>query len=742
MTAEYDIVFSKGKEKWQTRRSIKEFNKMQSTLKSTLKSMKLSTFPVEKSVKKKGADKIYFNKRRVLEDWLKELCGAELHEKSPEFADFIGQKKDSSSPQMASPRAGSRSAAQAAASPMVDAKIIQEKDEEIEKLKAHNRRATMDLEDAMNMFAELEIKSKELEEENAKTFEQMKKQSEEHAEYTTLFKSNKEKQHESSKRLYELESMSNKLASENKQLFKVNADLRGEVENKQETIQRLESKIETLQISTRKVEREKTDLEISRIELQRKLEHQRLLKMDEDNVERIVDELEKENALLRETQMLNQLFVDEEDPIIVAMTEKIRELENAVEKLLIDKKMTVDELLEGKKEELLRVTRELTNDLEGAAQTEILVLRKELLIKESELKDKEIELVEQKKEIEANVFKKFKEKLTHIRSESSRRFDKLRVEVAKLTSTTHSHNDGGANKEDLTDREILRLRRLLLDQENSERKMKMELESQEKQYEVEVFHLTNENESLKNLALSKNDSDSAMMAMMKQQISDLNDEIKLKAKTLEEERKLREKDKIAADTNYKTLQIDFDDLQKASTKKVERLKLDLQKKENDLLHVHADGLHSVEDMEELHRKCRALTAELSELKKERILNRGATYLNSSIQRLQSENDQLRTRVLDLRNSKIKLITSLSIEMDNMRSELKYYMNGRRGDPPRYQRRQQNESGHEKRNTIDKTLGVADDQKYEAVYDNFTWEQLRPQQQIEAAANMSVTVDDL
>ena len=54
---------------------------------------------------------------------------------------------------------------------------------------------------------------------------------------------------------------------------------------------------------------------------------------------------------------------------------------------------------------------------------------------------------------------------------------------------------------------------------------------------------------------------------------------------------------------------------------MERLKLDLQKKENDLLHVHADGLHSVEDMEELHRKCRALTAELSELKKERILNR-------------------------------------------------------------------------------------------------------------------------
>ena len=128
-----------------------------------------------------------------------------------------------------------------------------------------------------------------------------------------------------------------------------------------------------------------------------------------------------------------------------------------------------------------------------------------------------------------------------------------------------------------------------------------------------------------------------MMAMMKQQISDLNDEIKAKARTLEEERKLREKDKIAADTNYKTLQIDFEDLQKASTKKVkkftffffhisldfevERLKLDLQKKENDLLHVHADGLHGVEDMEELHRKCRALTAELSELKKERILNR-------------------------------------------------------------------------------------------------------------------------
>ena len=53
------------------------------------------------------------------------------------------------------------------------------------------------------------------------------------------------------------------------------------------------------------------------------------------------------------------------------------------------------------------------------------------------------------------------------------------------------------------------------------------------------------------------------------------------------------------------------------------------------------------------------------------------------------------------------------------------------------KRQQNESGHEKRNTIDKTLGVADDQKYEAVYDDFTWEQLRPQQQIETAANMSV-----
>jgi len=735
MTAEYDIVFSKGKEKWQTRRSIKEFNKMQSTLKSTLKSMKLSTFPVEKSVKKKGADKMFFNKRGVLEKWLLELCTAELHERNPEFADFIGQKKESS--QMASPpRAGSRSAA---ASP--GSSVIQEKDEEIEKLKKHNRRATMELEDAMQMFAELEIKSKQLEENNAKTVGKMKKQQDEHAEYTTLFKSNKEKQQESSKRVYELESMSNNLASENKQLFKVNADLRGEVESKQETIQRLESKIETLQISTRKVEREKTDLEISRIELQRKLEHKRLLKMDEDNVERVVDELEKENALLRETQMLNQLFVDEEDPIIVAMTEKIKELENAVEKLIIDKKRTVDELLAGKKEELLRVTTELTNDLEGAAQTEILVLRKELLIKESELKDKEIELVEQKKEIEGNVFKKFKEKLTHIRSESSRRFDKLRVEVAKLTSTTH-HNDGGANKEDMTDRKILRLRRLLLDQENSERKMKMELESQEKQYEVEIFHMTNENESLKNLALSKNDSDSAMMAMMKQQISDLNDEIKAKARTLEEERKLREKDKIAADTNYKTLQIDFEDLQKASTKKVQRLKLDLQKKENDLLHVHADGLHGVEDMEDLHRKCRALTAELSELKKERILNRGASYLNSSIQRLQSENDQLRTRVLDLRNSKIKLITSLSIEMDNMRSELKYYMNGRRGDPPRYQRRQQNESGHEKRNTIDKTLGVADDQKYEAVYDDFTWEQLRPQQQIETAANMAVTVDDL
>ena len=82
-----------------------------------------------------------------------------------------------------------------------------------------------------------------------------------------------------------------------------------------------------------------------------------------------------------------------------------------MEKLLIDKKRTVDELLAGKKEELLRVTTELTNDLEGAAQTEILVLRKELLIKESELKDKEIELVEQKKEIEGNVFKKFKEKV-------------------------------------------------------------------------------------------------------------------------------------------------------------------------------------------------------------------------------------------------------------------------------------------------------------------------------------------
>merc|ERR1719361_1350043 len=123
---------------------------------------------------------------------------------------------------------------------------------------------------------------------------------------------------------------------------------------------------------------------------------------------------------------------------------------------------------------------ELTDheDISEAARTEIFVLRKELLVKESDIKNLQIELSQQKKNIEADVYKKYKEKLTGIRTEMSRRLDKFRLELEQKVGTV-----GGdmtmAEMEDSTNREILRMRRLIVDKENEVKKLKLELESDE-----------------------------------------------------------------------------------------------------------------------------------------------------------------------------------------------------------------------------------------------------------------------
>merc|ERR1719204_591277 len=90
-----------------------------------------------------------------------------------------------------------------------------------------------------------------------------------------------------------------------------------------------------------------------------------------------------------------------------------------------------------------------------------------------------------------------------------------------------------------------------------------------------------------------------MVSMMKQQIADLNDDVKAKTRELEDEKKLRGQEKIALETELKTLQVDFEDLSQASTRKVEKLKLELQKKENDLIAIQNEDVHGVEKIEEL-----------------------------------------------------------------------------------------------------------------------------------------------
>ena len=49
-----------------------------------------------------------------------------------------------------------------------------------------------------------------------------------------------------------------------------------------------------------------------------------MLQSDADNVQTVVSNLEKENSLLRQAQLLNQLFIEETDPILVAANDKVK----------------------------------------------------------------------------------------------------------------------------------------------------------------------------------------------------------------------------------------------------------------------------------------------------------------------------------------------------------------------------------------------------------------------------------
>merc|ERR1719242_88082 len=135
-------------------------------------------------------------------------------------------------------------------------------------------------------------------------------------------------------------------------------------------------------------------------------------------------------------------------------------------------------------------------------------------------------------------------------------------------------------------------------------------------------------------------------------------------------------------------------------------------------------------MEQLHRKYKALKLEYEELKATR--SGGNFYQKQLLERIQQERDSLAEQLAHLHQSKILLINSLSEEMENMREELRqfhaYQAAGHfRGDPTRAQRRGSDDSddrspGHspQKSNqTVDITFGIAEDQKYDSMYIDFT-----------------------
>merc|ERR1719361_2561915 len=314
---------------------------------------------------------------------------------------------------------------------------------------------------------------------------------------------------------------------------------------------------------------------------------------------------------------------------------------------------------------------ELTDheDISEAARTEIFVLRKELLVKESDIKNLQIELSQQKKNIESDVYKKYKEKLSGIRTEMSRRLDKFRLELEKTVGSL-----GGdmtmAEIEDSTNREILRMRRLIVDKEDEVKKLKLELESVEEDFELENNTLKAEIDNLRDVALAQKLGESATLELLKKQVGDLNDDLKAKIKELEEEKKGRAKDKIESETAFKTLQIDFEDLTQSSHRKVGQLQIELTKRQNDLLLKQHDGLHNVEEMEQLHRKYKALKLEYEELKATR--SGGNFYQKQLLERIQQERDSLAEQLAHLHQSKILLINSLSEEMENMREELRQF----------------------------------------------------------------------
>jgi len=558
-------------------------------------------------VTKKNAAQVWQRKREELERWMKEIAQLDQVFKHPQFIEFVeipANAKEILGIPNDNPESGAKPAAQPSkggsngnrnqseGSPprgdqeekLLEALALLEKEkEQHEKLKAHSRQISVDFESHMLAFEELQNKSKTIEEQHEDTLASLKKYQDKTKDYEMKIKKNMESNTQDSKRLYEMENVVNDLMKETKQLKQINEKLEKEVKSKVDQISKVEGKMESLQMDLRKLEREKTESDIQRIELKRRLEHQRLLQSDPDSVQTIVSHLEKENSLLRQAQLLNQLFIDETDPVLVAANEKIKELEITMEDILEDKKSVIEKFMEEKNGEILRMTEDFSQDVSHVVQTEILVLRKELINKEMELNEISNQRILHNKTLEQHVYKKYKEKLSTIRNEMMRRLDKVKLEIHNLITNNSSFMEE-QDKELTSNREVLRLKRIILDKEDTIQRLKLDIDANEDEYVIETQQLQAELDSLKKVALAQaEEGESAVMVLLKKQVADLNEEVKQSAINLEQEKKDSKIEMNRLEGEIKKLHIDFEDLTSSSSRRVNQLKLEMQKKENEFL---------------------------------------------------------------------------------------------------------------------------------------------------------------
>lgn len=734
VTADYDLTISVRNVEWRVNtKSFNQFMKLNSALKSILKKIGSSNFPAnKKKVTKKNASSIWQRKREDLERWIKEIAQDSTVFKHPQFIEFcdipadakkiLGIPTDESESESSKPSArpsgsqqpGGKTEDDLAEKYQEAMTLLEKEKEEHEKTKAHTRRVSVNFESTMMAFEELKTNSAAIQEQHEGTLESLNQYKEKTKTFQSKLKKNQQHSNQDTKKLYEMENVVNDLMKDTKELRKLNEKLEQEVQSKADQVSKIEGKMETLQMNLRKLEREKTDSDIQRIELTRRLEHQRMLQSDPDNIQTIVSHLEKENSLLRQAQLLNQLFIDEKDPVLIAANEKIQELETTLAEIIEDKKTVIVNFTEDKNKEMLRMTEEFSQSADHVVQTEILVLRKQLINKEMQLNEIANQRALHKKTLEQHVYKKYKEKLSTIRNEMMRRLDKVKLEIHNLITNNSSFMDE-QDKEITSDREVLRLRRIILDKENHINRLKLDIDSNEEDHQIDKEQLQAESDNLKAFfSAEKEGGESAGAALLKKQVMDSTTEIKEIAKKLEQEKKNSQIDKNRLESEIKQLHIEFEDLTNSSTRRVHQLKLEMQKNENEFFIFQQRETHEKEDVEDLHRNFKAVISELEQLKREKKSSR---YLENLIDGIQLERDNYLEQLKNARSSKIRLIQVFSNEIENMRDELKQYqLAGYKKDPTQRNKSPPQEENYQPRqeraHTVDITTNISRNEKYE------------------------------